>query len=1407
MSNPSPLESIFFAALEKRSLAERAAYLDEVCAGNDELRSSVERMLAAQAEAGGFLERPAPLPGDTIERPGLEQPGTLIGPYKLIEEIGEGGMGAVWMAQQTEPVKRLVALKLIKLGMDSRQVIARFEAERQALALMDHPHIAKVLDAGTTEAGRPYFVMELVKGLPITKYCDEHRLTPRQRLELFITVCQAVQHAHQKGIIHRDLKPTNVLVALYDRKPVPKVIDFGVAKAAGPSLTDKTLVTGFGAIVGTLEYMSPEQAEINQLDIDTRSDIYSLGVLLYELLAGSPPFSRKELEQGGMLEMLRVIREQEPSKPSTKLSTAEGLPTLAANRGTEPAKLTKLMRGELDWIVMKALDKDRNRRYETANGFAMDVERYLADEPVQACPPSGWYRFRKFTRRNKTPLAAAGLLLFCIVLVGGIAGWAVRDRQARRAQLAGRINIILDEVDRLEREQRWPEARAVAERVDTALAGSEADDATRQRLSDARRDLDFVARLERTRQARFTEIAGTRNYSQTAQNYALAFREYGVDVEVLPTEEAVARLQARPAVALRVAAALDDWASVRAVVSKADAAGRKQLAIARGLDRDPLRDRLRAMWGTQVTRAALLRLAESINLTTESPTSAELLAHNLVRAGYPDAATQVLRDAQYAHPGDFWLNCLLSEHLPLVGDLAGEVRYGSIAVSLRPESPMAHNNLGCALERQGKLDEAFAECRKAIDLDPKSVAAHVNLGDVLAGKRRPDEAIASYRKAIELDPNSGVAHNNLGGVLFAQGKTDEALAEVRKAIDIDPKRAAAHLNLADALAQMRRRDEAIASYHTAIELDPNFVQAHVNLGAVLFDQGKLDEAIAHDRKAVELDPRSAIIHNNLGNALQRQGKLDEALVECRKALDLDPRCVAAHVNLGGVLRDLGKPDEAVAECRKAIELNPTFVKAHDNLGTVLIALGKLDEAIASFHTAIELDPNFVQAHVNLGAVLFDQGKLDEAIAEWRKAVELDPNQAVIHVNLGEALYKQAKLDEAVACFTKAVELDPRYAEQLNTVALNLATDPDPKRRNGRQAVAIAQLAVKASPTNGINWRILGAAHFCEASWKQAARDLQKSIELLRGGDSFDWFLLAMAHSQLGNQELARKWYAAAAVGITKYASGDTQIRSMRDEAAAMLGMTAKDPQQAPAGGDVEIWTLVLEAQPDLVEARCQRADAYATRAEWAKAAADYARAFAAQGPTDPFQWFQYAVLQLQLGDVEGYRKLCDRMRERFGSSKTMEDIALLAHTGVLAPGAFGDMSLVRQLAEQRLTLTPLPSVHHFWSIHVLGLAYYRAGQHAEAVDLLEKGLKDQADWDYNVLNWLVLALAEQRLCHADMAKEYLDKADNWIDQKIKAAPNASGRFALPNWAWRDWLLVQLLRREAGSLIEGQEKKE
>jgi WD40 repeat protein/serine/threonine protein kinase len=447
---------IFTAARQLPDAAERDAFLDQVCAGDQELRRRIVTLLEEQAQLGSFLEHNNP-PASTMDVPHHELPGTVIGPYKLLQQIGEGGMGVVWMAEQTQPVQRKVALKIIKAGMDTRQVIARFEAERQALALMDHPNIAKVLDAGATDTGRSYFVMELVKGTSIISYCDEHRLTPRERLELFLPVCQAIQHAHQKGIIHRDIKPSNVLVAPYDGKPVVKVIDFGVAKATGQRLTEKTLFTQLGAVVGTLEYMSPEQAELNNQDIDTRSDIYSLGVLLYQLLTGTTPLSRERLRQAAFTEMLRIIREEEPPKPSMRLSSTEELPSISAQRHTEPAKLTKLVRGELDWIVMKALEKDRSRRYETANGFAMDVQRYLADEAVLACPPSAWYRFRKFARRNKVTLATATIVAVAVlVALGG---------------LLSAVKVLADTNERVQEEQK--RTQEALEREKKARAGEQ----------------------------------------------------------------------------------------------------------------------------------------------------------------------------------------------------------------------------------------------------------------------------------------------------------------------------------------------------------------------------------------------------------------------------------------------------------------------------------------------------------------------------------------------------------------------------------------------------------------------------------------------------------------------------------------------------------------------------------------------------------------------------------------------------------------------------------------------------------------------------------------------------------------------------------------------------------------------
>jgi serine/threonine protein kinase/WD40 repeat protein len=424
-------KTLFVAAL-KLAPDQWDGYLADACGADDELRSRVRDLLHANAEAGSFLETPASFPDATFHGPVHDGPGTIIGPYKLLEQIGEGGFGLVFMAEQQRPVRRKVAVKVLKPGMDTRQVIAHFEAERQALALMDHPHIARVIDAGETAAGRPYFTMELVRGVPITDYCDKNALTPRQRLELFLTVCQAVQHAHQKGIIHRDIKPSNILITLHDGTPVAKVIDFGIAKALGQQLTEKTLYTGFAQLIGTPMYMSPEQAEMSGLDVDTRSDVYSLGVLLYELMTGTTPFDKERLRNSGYEELLRIIREEEAAKPSTRLSTmGEAATVVSKRRQSDPKRLSQLFRGELDWIVMKALEKERGRRYETAAAFAADVERYLRDEPVTACPPSAWYRFGKLARRNRWTLVTAALVSLALVIGTVVSVWqAVRATEA-----------------------------------------------------------------------------------------------------------------------------------------------------------------------------------------------------------------------------------------------------------------------------------------------------------------------------------------------------------------------------------------------------------------------------------------------------------------------------------------------------------------------------------------------------------------------------------------------------------------------------------------------------------------------------------------------------------------------------------------------------------------------------------------------------------------------------------------------------------------------------------------------------------------------------------------------------------------------------------------------------------------
>jgi serine/threonine protein kinase/tetratricopeptide (TPR) repeat protein len=932
-------DAIFCGAIEIAAAEERAAFIARSCGPDEELRLKVESLVAAHCQAGSFLEVPPGSPTLSMApAPRAEGAGAAVGPYKLLQQIGEGGMGTVYMAEQGQPVRRKVALKVIKAGMDSRQVIARFEAERQALTMMDHVNIARVLDAGTTDAGLPYFVMELVHGVPITQYCDDNRLTPRQRLELFVPVCRAIQHAHQKGIIHRDIKPSNVMITLYDGQPVPKVIDFGVAKATEQRLTERTLFTQYGTLVGTLEYMSPEQAEMSALGVDTRSDIFSLGVLLYELLTGSTPLSHKRVREAVYAEVLRMIREEEPPRPSTRLGdSGEPLASISAQRHMEPARLTKLVRGELDWIVMKSLEKDRNRRYETASGFAADVRRYLDDEPVQACPPSARYRLRKFARRNKVALTTLIVVLMSVLVASATIGWALRDRRAREAELGQRAarELALTEqgirqaLDRgaessadlhailrkpggvqqqLNQPARWElslatargelaQARQLASRAAGRLDAGYARDMDRleRQLASDRADYDLARRLETIRLDTAT-FSGTGGNNTKANVQALeVYPEALAGLDLLGDDPAsgAARIASSP-IRDQLVAALDHWATLAYLRRMPKLSGQLQEVARRAVPDPAWGDRLRRVeiWGD---REALRKLVARAPIAGLSPQVFGLLGSRLSDDD-PLKATW-LRRGQFEHPADYWSNFDLA-WLLRKSDPAEAVAFYRVAIAVRPGNAGTYTNLGVALRRQNRLPEAIACYRKAIELDPKHAFAHVNLGWAHYAQRRLPEAIACYHKAIELDPKHPFAHNNLGIVLDEQGKLEDAIASYRRAIELDPKYAHAYNNLGVTFQKQGKSEDAIACFRRAIELDPNYSEAYDNLGGVFGQKGwelancpdpKLRDprrAVEAGTEAVECAPQSSIAWQYLGWVQYRAGNWTASLEALEKSCKL-----------------------------------------------------------------------------------------------------------------------------------------------------------------------------------------------------------------------------------------------------------------------------------------------------------------------------------------------------------------------------------------------------------------------------------------------------------------------------------------------------------------------------------------
>jgi serine/threonine protein kinase/tetratricopeptide (TPR) repeat protein len=1138
MKDSPQLLSIFCEARERPSAVERAAYLDQACGDDAVLRARVEALLRAEPEVGNFLRGDAspPVLDATADDRVTERPGTVIGPYKLLEQIGEGGFGVVFMAEQQQPIRRKVALKVLKPGMDTRQVVARFEAERQALALMDHPNIAHVYDGGTTASSRPYFVMELVRGVPVTDFCDQNRQSIRERLELFINVCQAVQHAHQKGIIHRDIKPSNVLVTLQDDQPLVKVIDFGIAKATGQQLTDKTLFTNFAQMIGTPLYMSPEQAQMTSLDVDTRSDVYSLGVLLYELLTGTTPFDKERLRTVGYDEIRRIIREEEPPKPSTRISTmGRAATTASANRKSESRKLSQLFRGELDWIVMKALEKDRNRRYETASAFAADVQRYLNDEPVQACPPSAWYRFRKFARRNKTVLMTSTMVACALVVGTAIATWqAIRARQAE-----GLVQVELREKDEQFK-------RAEGNFLQTLNAVDEL-------LTEVgEKELWSVPQLEQVRRRLlekalkfFQEFLKARSEDSTVRFEAgLAYRRVG-DIQRLlgrhgPAEEACQKAIDQ----------LDDLSGEH--------------------PQKPLyRHELARAYSSRATILAELGRREAME---QDYRQARVLLETLAKE-YPDRPDYRADLASTCQRwGGFLADTkptegveLLRQGLRLLQELAekfpNQPEYAKDLVR-------CYGNLARFLKDLGQVDEAAKSFERGIEVVVKALekfsrdqdfrfleqVSHQNYGVFLWYRGRIPDAEKEFRHAAKLGEQlaadfpgipryrSGLAgsYSNLGRLLFSSGSAEKAEEPLRQGMAITDKLAAefptmpnyrseaglAMDSLALLLSTRQRYTEARTLLVRAMEhqeaahaLDPanrkyrNALGIHAtNLAFVLKDMKapakEVDEAyertIALTRALVKDYPEDAEYHSNLGKALN---------------------------NWAALLRDRGRPEKAVSLLEEAVKCQQTALKTFPRnplyldslrrhymvLAEVLIALDRTeaDDAIRGVVTAAAdleaVSPEKAQAQSGLGAVLHNlalllrdrdrlepaRQLLEQAVRHQLLALKTSPGNhgylvflrnhywmlAEVHKRLKQFAAAEESYRQCIAVLEKLIALrpdEPDYQSdlgaKLNDQSQMLGNDPRvlaEKRQLLEQAIIHQEAAVKHKPENATYRRFLG----------------------------------------------------------------------------------------------------------------------------------------------------------------------------------------------------------------------------------------------------------------------------------------------------------------------------------------------
>jgi serine/threonine protein kinase/tetratricopeptide (TPR) repeat protein len=1168
-SNSLSLESIFFTALEMGGVEDRDAFLNEACGGDKRLRRQVERMLAAQPRAGGFLESPAVKIDRCVELPPhAEAPGTIIGRYKLVEEIAEGGMGIVYLAEQQQPVRRKVALKIVKPGMDTREVIRRFEAERQALAMMDHPNIAKVFDAGETESGRSYFVMELVRGIPLTEYCDRHELPVRERLELFVPVCQAVHHAHQKGIIHRDIKPSNAMVALYDGRAVPKVIDFGIAKALDVPLTERTLFTHFGQMVGTPLYMSPEQAEAGDLDIDTRSDVYSLGVMLYELLTGSTPFDGERVKKSGYDEIRRMIREDEPQSPSTRVNTlaADADTKVFAWRKSDPARLSGLLRGDLDCIVMKALEKDRRLRYGTAADFAHDIEHYLADEPIEARSPGLGARLAKWGRRHRKPLTGVGLIAlgaalaaayFAVtMLISTDEGTVKLDFPSAEAAKSVAISVDGNEI-RIEkpgepiklhagRHQiriRQGDVEIVTRDFDVLSHGS-------QILHVSMPDpLAAKATSPPERHDPVRELIDSAQHHANIGNYEKAIAEFSDAIRLDSSDAGAWELRAQ---AQLMNKQMDDYRKgcremLQHFSARNDLSHGACYAVCRSCSFAP--DAVLA-W------PAMLALADRANrLRPDFHDYVKVRGLALYRAGRWKEAAAALAEGHR-----LFERRLENDKSPFLrlGDAENCLYMAMVARQLGKDeearkwfaAALAEKEIAFSEQRAGKV--AFYWCVLApIELAEAETAAQLGISDAehrlirarcLTACGNYDEAIGVLRELLHEQPTSAALRDELARALGAKG---DSLIDVRTGW------------------LGHKLEDALASYAEAAQWKPQAADYRRRKVDTLFQQ---------------LDVRMR--RGDFGGAWQDG---EEAVRTCPDDFLADvmrgtARLCAPHPDYVAIIADFSRAGQRAAE-PSAAEVRsqhlpgmiwPSFdFDAWCDAGQVCLLKRDAKAAIAFYDKAFRLDPQQGRIYFYRGDAYRQQGDFKRAIAELDKAVSrrypigaAEESAAYYCRALCRSSLRQSQ--DALNDLRAGEQIGDRGALSMRMLAWCLATTPDPAVRDAHRAVDVASRAVAAlSGTmwnmrircGGNPWTALGVAQYRGGQWQEAISALDHSLlSAPVQGDPCGWLFLAMAHKQLGHSLAATEWFGKASQWRNANKVEDEELDRLFAEASGVLRM-------------------------------------------------------------------------------------------------------------------------------------------------------------------------------------------------------------------------------------------------------------